>query len=141
MLRIEGARKSFVSKRNAIVLTVVVAIVLLLALPMREYLRQHAEISSSQQQLDAQQKRVDQMQHEADLWSDDDYVRSQARQRLHFLLPGEVGYQVIQPGQGTNELQAAGIEQGPVKGPWYSKLWDSVKHADRQVDPQAKTTP
>ena len=105
--------------------------VILLALPMREYLRQHSEISAAEAQRSEQQQRVDDLQRRVDQWSNDDYVRGQARERLHFLLPGEVGYVVIGPNGGTDELSEQAPKAEEPKGPWYGKLWNSVRAADR----------
>ena len=125
-----GARKSFVSGRTAIVLSLLVVAVILLALPMREYLRQHSEISGAAATAQEQQRRVDELQRRLDKWQNDDYVRAQARARLHFLLPGEVGYVVMGSDQGSGLAPSNVPRNGEQKGPWYSKLWSSVEAAD-----------
>ncbi len=126
-----GARRSFVSGRAAILLTIAVVAVILLALPLREYLSQRSEISSAGAKAAQQQQRVDELQRQVDLWENDDYVRGQARERLHFLLPGEVGYKVIDPNDSENKLEQQLVEADAPKGPWYDRLWNSVDAADR----------
>jgi len=120
-----------VSGRTAILLTIAVIAVILLALPLREYLSQRAEISSAGAKAAQQYQRVDELQVRVNLWQDEDYVRGQARERLHFLLPGEVGYKVINPNATENKLAEQPVQsQGP-RGPWYDRLWSSVNAADR----------
>jgi len=126
-----GARRSFVSGRAAVLLTIAVIAVILLALPLREYLSQRAEISSAGAKAAQQHERVDELQRQVDLWQDEDYVRGQARERLHFLLPGEVGYKVIDPNSSANKLAEQPVQSEGPRGPWYDRLWNSVDAADR----------
>jgi cell division protein FtsB len=126
-----GARRSFVSGRSAILLTIAVIAVILLALPLREYLSQRAEISSAGAKAAEQHQRVDELQRQVDLWQDEDYIRGQARERLHFLLPGEVGYKVINPDAAENKLAQQPVASDGPRGPWYDRLWSSVDAADR----------
>ncbi|MEI8081972.1 MAG: septum formation initiator family protein [Actinomycetes bacterium] len=129
-----GARRSLVSRRGTILVGIFVIAVILLALPAREYLRQRAEINSADEVTAAQQAKVDALQAKVDLWNNEDYVRGQARERLHFLLPGEVAYVVVKPGEENGiALQPTAGQPHPElpAGVWYSKLWSSVKQADQ----------
>lgn len=124
-------RRAYVSGRRAIVLGLAVLAVIMLALPMREYLRARSEIGSAAENQAAQQARVDDMQQRLDQWEDPEFVKQQARERLNYLFPTEVGYEVIDPGVSENRLaeQLAPVE--PPTGPWYDRLWRSVKAVDR----------
>lgn len=124
-------RRTFVSGRTAIVLSLAVIAVILLALPMREYLRARTEISNAAREQAEQQARVDELQHKVDQWNDPDFVRQQARERLNFLLPGEVGYEVIDPKAPDDKLAEKPAAVEPPTGPWYDRLWRSVRAADR----------
>ncbi|MEI6623641.1 MAG: septum formation initiator family protein, partial [Actinomycetes bacterium] len=119
-----GARRALVSRRGALLVGIFVVAVILLALPMREYLRQRAEINSADEVTAAQQARVDGLQAKVDLWKNDDYVRGQARERLHFLLPGEVAYVVVKPGEENGIALQPTTGQPQLElpaGVWYSK--------------------
>lgn len=61
---------------------------------------------------------------------DNEYVISQARQRLHMVLPGEKPYVVVDPSrsQQTDPTAIPGTEKA--SRPWYGKLWSSVEAAD-----------
>jgi hypothetical protein len=73
--------------------------------------------------------------------SDPDYVAALARDRLHFVRPGETAYVVIAPGAPApapkDARQAASAPIGP-EAPWYSQLWGSVRSADRPVHVRSK---
>ena len=59
-------------------------------------------------------------------WEDPAFVAAEARRRLHFVLPGEVGYVTL----GSEEsLTADGQPVGPDQ-PWYSALWGAVQEVD-----------
>ena len=110
--RTDGARRSFVSGRTAILIGIGV-------------------INSASQKISEQQSKVDALQQQVDQWQKEDFVRGQARERLHFMLPGEIGYKVIDPGSTENKLaQQAPQTDGP-SGPWYDRLWRSMRAAER----------
>ena len=77
----------------------------------------------------ASTERIDELQTELDRWSDPAYVSSEARRRLHFLLPGEIGYVTIardgSPADSVLSDEAAKAPEG-----WHSVLWDSLERAD-----------
>jgi hypothetical protein len=56
------------------------------------------QIADMQAQVDAAKKEVADMTIERKRWDDPVYVRSQARQRLYYVLPGEVSYLVMDAG-------------------------------------------
>lgn len=66
-------------------------------------------------------------------WNDPSYVATQARERLHFVLPGQVGYVVL-------EAEAAPvIYQGAVtqrrSRAWYSAVWGGIERAGKTAAP------
>jgi len=129
--RVDGARRSFVSGRTAILIGIGVIAVILLALPLREYLAQRSEINSASQKMSDQQAKVDSLQQQVDQRQKEDYVRGQARERLHFMLPGEIGYKVIDPGSTENKLAEHAPQTDGPSGPWYDRLWRSIRAAER----------
>jgi hypothetical protein len=56
------------------------------------------QIADMQAQVDAEKKELANMIVERKRWDDPVYVRSQARQRLYYVLPGEVSYLVMDAG-------------------------------------------
>ncbi len=112
---------------------VVCALVVSGALPLREYLSQRGAIADAVAAQAAQRGRVASLEQQQGQLQDPAYVRSQARLRLHYVLPGETAYVVLGPA-GTSGPSGPKGRRQPAKGsaaPWYSQLWGSVQAADR----------
>jgi cell division protein FtsB len=117
--------------RAAVLGLVVCALVLSLGYPLKQYLAQRSEIGRLEQQQRATQERVKMLEQRKQRLSDPDYVKAQARQRLHFVLPGESVYVVVTPRQrGRAELDTAPIPTVRRAGSWYDRLWGTVRAAD-----------
>ena len=54
------------------------------------FLNQRRQIAEMEQSIRLAQEQVEQMEAERDRWQDPVYIRSQARDRLYYVLPGEV---------------------------------------------------
>ncbi len=122
--------------RAAVFGLVVCALVLSLAYPAKEFLAQRGEIGRlEQQQLDAK-ARVAALEERRRQLSDPAYVRAQARERLHFVLPGETLYVVVTPSGGTGAGGAApDLPVTARDGSWYGRLWGTVRAADGATPP------
>jgi len=125
-----NARRSFVSGRGAVLIGVMVIAVVLLAMPLREYLGQRSAMNSMRQQTQEHQARVNDLQHQLDQWQDPEYFRQAAR-RWNYVLPGEVGYIVVEAGDAKPGPQSTGSSQVSSDRPWFATLWRSVQGADR----------
>lgn len=117
------ARGSFTT-RAAVLLGVVAILAASYAFPLRAWLDQRAQLATLTDQQAALAGEVDELEAARDLWDDPAYVRAQARERLNYVLPGEVGLVVL----GTESTP----EEEPVTGtlvpaasegqPWWSTL-------------------
>ncbi len=106
---------------------VLALLVVSFAWPVREFVRQQAQLDQLRTQATQTQARVDSLEALKKRWADPAYVEAQARDRLHFVLPGETGYVVLGTPQPT---QKDAPTQGPPPKAWFSNLWDTVKAAD-----------
>jgi len=113
---------------RAVVLAAVLALlVLTLAVPTRELVHQRAQINALRADNASAQSRVDELTIRQERLQDPAYVTSLIRERLHYVLPGEVGYVVLDP----SEAPAPGRPKpGSATSTWYSALWSSVETAD-----------
>ncbi len=124
--RVAAPRRRRSARGRAVALLVVLgALALTLALPIREWVSQRMEISRLEASVAATQQGVVDLATEQERWQDPAYVAAQARSRLHFVLPGEIGYVVI----GANDTPVATAAAGEERS-WWSGLWDSVRVAD-----------
>jgi cell division protein FtsB len=111
---------------------VLLALLLAYAYPVRVYLAQQAEIASMQTQQAAQQHKIDDLAEQRAKWDDPEYIKSQARRRLQYTLPGETPYVVIGGSPETSTQSDATTTQAQKVPPWYGKLWGSIAAADRR---------
>lgn len=113
--------------RVVALIVVLAALAVTLAIPVRAWLTQRAEIAALEADVAAAQIRVADLQQELEDWNDPAFVIAQARSRLHFVFPGEVGYVVL--GSDDRPVTADPVApQRPV--PWYEQLWESTRQAD-----------
>ncbi len=130
--------------RPATVLTGVLVVLALLITPqLRDWWVQQRTLAAMRQDLASSQREVQALRAERARWQDPDYVKAQARERLHFVMPGETGFAVtgggaVQKGGGTGP--AAGPPGSAPKRPWYGTLWSSVQAAGDPGVPQGRLT-
>ncbi|WEH40142.1 septum formation initiator family protein [Streptomyces sp. NBC_01218] len=120
------AHRSRLTGRAAFLALIVCTLIVALAYPMRQYVSQREEIADQQRMLSDAGERAEELRDEKARLQDDAYIRRLAREHLHYVLPGETGYTVVDP-------DAAGDDRGePGAGgrPWHSNLWDGVDSAD-----------
>jgi cell division protein FtsB len=100
---------------------------LTIAPPVKHYFIQRAQISALQSQLSADNAALQKARQELLLWQDPEYIKTQARERLHFVLPGERQY-IVTEGQTTQSQNnttkiASALTDGQ---PWYARLIASI---------------
>lgn len=125
-----SGRRAGLTGRAAVLALVLCAVALTLAYPLRQYLSQRGDIARLEQSQRDGARQVAAMEAANRRWSDPEYVRSQARQRLHFVLPGEKSYVILVP-PSAPRAWAASDEAAAATGPWYRRLWSSVAAAGR----------
>ena len=77
------------------VILVIILGTYLISPDVQSYLNQRREIVEMEQSIQLAKDAVVDMQAERDRWQDPVYIRSQARDRLYYVLPGEVSYLVM----------------------------------------------
>lgn len=124
------AVKRGVTARFVAISVVIFIIALTIAPPAQRYFTQRAQINAVEAEISVRQQRLDQAEIELQKWRDPNYVKSQARERLHFVLPGERQYIVV--GVETQESSAE-KKRTPIatkqfgSAPWYTKLISSIQ--------------
>ncbi|MEU5631041.1 septum formation initiator family protein [Streptomyces rishiriensis] len=120
------ARRSRLTGRAALLALVLCTLIVALAYPMRQYVSQRAEVADLEREKQQASERVQQLRDLKARWQDDAYAEQQIRQRLHYVLPGETGYIVVDPDAARQSR--AGL--GAADRPWYSNVWDGVDSSD-----------
>jgi uncharacterized protein YdcH (DUF465 family) len=108
------------------------------ATSFKAYLQQRDQIRGLEQQIALRQSEIASLKKEKARWKDPAYVAAQARSRLMYVMPGEVGYQVI----GKDGKALDPVDTLPTPTPfaeshghgWWSTAWQSVVIAGQSTD-------
>lgn len=87
-------RGSGLNSRMLLLGGLVIACVLLLIIPVSNYLRQRGQIEELQRQIAEKEASIAQLEDQNDLLDDPAYIKAQARDRLNYIEPGEKMYVV-----------------------------------------------
>jgi hypothetical protein len=112
---------------------VIVTLLVTLSVPARAWFAQRSQIATLRADVETTQQRVSDLQVQQERWQDPAFVAAEARRRLHFVLPGEVGYVTL----GSKAAQVQAGEPGAASAPWYSSLWGALQEADDHADSSA----
>ena len=120
-----GRRRT--SNRLLALIALVFIFTLTIAPPVKHYFTQRAQISALKSQLSADNVALQKARQELLLWQDPEYIKTQARERLHFVLPGERQYIVTdnsttEASNGSTKIASA-LTDGQ---PWYARLIASI---------------
>ena len=131
------------ARRAAILAAVVCVLTLTIAGPVRTYFSQRAEmrqLAEAEAQLRAQIADLEQQRVKL---ADPVYIASQARERLGFVMPGEIPYQVQLPNRvGADASPDGAAPAGPPPGqPWYTSLWHTISDAPHGVSSPVPAPP
>jgi cell division protein FtsB len=133
-------RVGFTARRAVILAAMVCVLTLTIAGPVRTFFAQRTEMKQQAAiETTLRQQIADLEQQKASL-ADPAHIKAQARQRLGFVMPGEIPYQVQLP--PTAEVPGEpGAQQviTPGAGPWYTALWHTI--ADAPHGPPAPPVP
>jgi cell division protein FtsB len=128
-------RGSSVTARAIALAVVLLILTISYATSLRIYFAQAHEIASTNAEITERQQRIRELQGELARWGDETYVRTQARDRLGWVVPGETGYTVVgadgKPLGGGAKITAETMPDEPAHDAWWYKLWGTVQAADR----------
>lgn len=123
-------RLGFTARRAAVLAAVVCVLTLTIAGPVRTYFAQRTEmnqLSASQAALRAQ---INELESKKAKLDDPAYVAAQARERLGFVKPGDIPFQVQLPATAAAPTQPGTQSAKPASSdPWYTSLWHTIADA------------
>ncbi|WP_221355239.1 FtsB family cell division protein [Streptomyces beigongshangae] len=120
------ARRSRLTGRAALLVLVLCSLVVALAYPIRQYVSQRAEVAELRREREQARERVEQLRDLKARWQDDAYAEQRIRERLHYVMPGETGYIVIDP----DAAKKTRTDRTAADRAWYANVWDGVDKAD-----------
>ena len=129
-------RRSSLTTRAVALAVVILMLTISYANSLRIYFAQSHEVASTRAEIADRQAKIAELQTELDRWNDPAFVKLQARTRLGWVVPGEIGFTVVdadgKPLGGGSELSTGAKPAGDeVPESWYTRLWGSVETADK----------
>jgi|SRR5690349_2424105 len=134
--------RSRLTGRAAVLVLVLAVLTVSYASSLRAYLQQRAHINDLKASIAQHEADIDALEAEKARWDDPAYVRTQARERLGYVMPGEKSYLVL--GEDGKPLEPASSLQDPTtvitttSTPWWSDGWASVELAGNPPKPTGK---
>lgn len=115
--------------RAAVLVLVLAVLMVSFASSFRAYLQQRHQLGQLDEQIAASKANLASLQREQKRWHDPAFIKAQARKQFGFLMPGEVGYTVLDA--DGKPLGDVGSLDDPTttddgEPEWYSSLWSSV---------------
>ena len=129
-------RLGFTARRAAILAAMVCVLTLTIAGPVRTYFAQRTEMKQLTASESALRAQIEELEGQKARLADPVYIAAQARERLGFVMPGEIPYQVQLPPSASTpsdaEPRAGTVRNGDS---WYTSLWHTI--ADTPHGPPA----
>ena len=129
--------------RAAILVLVLAVLMVSYASSMRAFLEQKQHLADLRASIAESHGNIAELRREKKRWQDPAFVEAQARQRFGWVMPGEIGYQVIgedgEPLSKGDSLTEAEQPAGDEQPLWWQQAWGSVEAAGNP--PQEKPEP
>ncbi len=135
-------RLGFTARRAAILAAVVCVLTLTIAGPVRTYFAQRTEMNQLAATEAGLRAQIAELEGQNAKLADPVFVAAQARERLGFVMPGDIPYQVqLPPGAfvptGPDELPATAKSTDP----WYTALWKTIADTPHGPPPEPAPAP
>lgn len=112
---------------------------------MRAYLQQRQHLASMRAEIASSRTDIARLQREKERWSDPAYVRTVAHERFGWVLPGEIGFQVLdrngKPLGHTDTLSDPSAVTEANRPLWWQAAWGSVVAAGKKPVDQSDVAP
>jgi cell division protein FtsL len=102
-------------------------------IPVRQISEQQSRLQAASSELSSLQQENRVLEAEVEALQTRSEIERLARERLGYVMPGEVPYVVVEPGEDSATETANTSEPGstlPPDLPWYQDLWEFLTGAD-----------
>lgn len=127
--------------RAAVLVIILAALTVSYASSLRAWVDQQQQISALRTEQADQIKRVGELQDEIGRWNDPAFVKAQSRERFGYVMPGEVGYVVLDDKAVAATSNSRSRTKVAAATPWWQQLWASVGAADTVTPGTGETGP
>ncbi|KUI26759.1 septum formation initiator, partial [Mycobacterium sp. IS-1742] len=129
-LAVEQSEQRFGSaaRRAAILAAVVCVLTLTIAGPVRTYFSQRTEMKQLKATEEQLREQIAELEQQKVKLADPVFIAAQARERLGFVMPGDIPFQVQLPPGAVRPGGVPADEQpnAPSGQPWYTSLWKTI---------------
>jgi cell division protein FtsB len=133
-------RLGLTARRAAILAAVICVLTLTIAGPVRTYFAQRTEMKQLAASENALRTQIAELESQKAKLADPVYIAAQARERLGFVKPGDIPYQVqLPPGQQPQAATGPATQAKASTDPWYTALWHTI--ADTPHGPATSDAP
>ncbi|MCI4674768.1 FtsB family cell division protein [Candidatus Mycolicibacterium alkanivorans] len=133
-------RLGFTARRAAILAAVVCVLTLTIAGPVRTYFAQRTEMKQLAATEAALRQQIAELESQKAKLADPVFIAAQARERLGFVMPGDIPYQVqLPPGAAAPPTAGPKVEAVRSNDPWYTSLWHTIADAPHGPPPAPTT--
>jgi len=120
-------RLGFTARRAAVLAAVICVLTLTIAGPVRTYFAQRTEMNQLAASEAALRRQVEELEQRKAKLGDPAYIAAQARERLGFVKPGDIPFQVQLPPTAAEPTQPGSPSaKPPSSDPWYTSLWHTI---------------
>ncbi|MBB2991045.1 cell division protein FtsB [Mycolicibacterium iranicum] len=130
------------ARRAAILAAVICVLTLTIAGPVRTYFGQRTEMKQLQASEAQLREQISELEEQKAKLADPVFIAAQARERLGFVMPGEIPYQVqLPPGATQPGAPVDDPTESKSTDPWYTALWHTIAEAPHGGTPTAPPMP
>ena len=135
-------RLGLTARRAAILAALVCVLALTIAGPVRTYFAQRTEMKQLAASEKALRAQIAELESQKAKLADPVYIAAQARERLGFVMPGDIPYQVQLPGGAAGAPESGPQNETMRSGdPWYSALWHTIADTPHGPPPPPEPAP
>ncbi len=130
------------ARRAAILAAVVCVLTLTIAGPVRTYFAQRTEMNQLKTVEAQLRSQIADLEQQKIKLADPVFIAAQARERLGFVMPGDIPYQVqLPPGAAAPPVTGPDAPEVVSSDPWYTSLWHTIADAPHGVSPVITPAP
>jgi cell division protein DivIC len=135
-------RLGLTARRAAILASVICVLTLTIAGPVRTYFGQRTEMNQLAASEKALRAQISELEGKKTKLADPAYIAAQARERLGFVKPGDIPYQVqLPPGQQPQASTGPQTQALESTDPWYTALWHTISDTPHGPAASASESP
>ncbi|WP_240510478.1 FtsB family cell division protein [Corynebacterium hadale] len=121
----------------AILIALVIAVLIAIAVPLRNYYEGRAEIARAQSSIEQLERRKAQLEEDIAKYDDPAYVEQETRRRLGVMAEGESAWRIIDP--RMSHSPSITTDELPDERSWPAVMWDSLRELPEA--PEAPAAP